>query len=67
MSTDSPRPDRTPDPGLRRPYEKPTLEFVEIFGDQVLAGTCKASGTGSAPSTQATGCAASSCTANGDS
>lgn len=39
-------------PGSRRPYEKPTIEFIELHGDQVLSNSCKtaeSSGQGAAP------------------
>lgn len=52
----------------RLPYVKPEVEFVEIFGEQVMFGTCKASGTASAPTGVGIGgCLGNSCTANGDS
>ena len=47
MSTEPKRVIPAPNPGIRRPYRKPGIEFIEINGDQVLATGCKTSFTAS--------------------
>jgi hypothetical protein len=67
MPAETPRSERPAPVPPRRPYEKPSLEFIELHGDQVLFDTCKASNTGSGAVTGASGCAARGCFASGTS